>query len=151
MLFKSVSKFQIQSLQPCVEQIARQQQLLRVIKNVLPPQIASHATHCVVSGRRLSVYTDSASWASQIRFFSNDILDELRERGELSLVRLQVRVLMSDYRQTKVGRKPRLPSRETIDLLCLKSEACRADDPLAKALMRLGATLKRRAEADQSG
>lgn len=150
MLFKSVSKFQIQSLLPCVEQIARQQKLLKMIKNVLPPQIASHATHCVVSGHRLSVYTDSASWASQIRFFSNDILDELRERGEASLVRLQVRVLISACRQTKAGRKPRLPSEETIDLLCLEPESGRADDPLAQALMKLGATLRRRA-ADRAG
>ncbi|WKJ90823.1 DciA family protein [Methylomonas montana] len=142
--FKSALDFKNNQLASCLDKIAAQQALLGIVKSALPTDLAKHAVHCVASGSLLLLYSDSASWASQIRFFNRGILDKLHAAGQLHIVRLQVRIVAPQAEPLRPKRGARLPSAENIGLIC--DQANRADDQdvLGAALARLGAALIRR-------
>lgn len=138
-------QFKNNQLTLCLEHIARQQALLAVIKTGLPDALAEHVRHCVLSGSLLLVYSDSASWASQIRFFNKSILEKVHGAGELAIVRLQVRIVEPISAPAGPRRKARLPSRECIASI---GPGAASGNALGDALARLQATLARRASAD---
>lgn len=135
-------EFKNNQLNMCLDNIADQRKLLTIVKTALSTELAEHATHCVASGSLLLLYSDSASWASQIRFFNRRILDVLHAAGEQYIVRLQVRIVAPTAEPVRPKRQALLPSPENIDLICRR--AGQVDDELEAALARLGATLARR-------
>lgn len=143
--FKSALDFQNRQLAVCLEKLAAQQKLLAVVKAALPPALAQQAVHCVVSGAScLLVYCESASWASQIRFFNRAILEKLHSVGLNHLTRLQVRIAAPIAGPAKLKRQARLPSAESIGLLTRHLPSGAARDELDTALARLGTTLSKR-------
>lgn len=141
--FKSALDFNNKQLNACLAQIAAQQALLAVVKNALPTDLAAHAVHCVASGSLLLLYSDSASWASQIRFFNRAILEKLHAAGQQHFVRLQVRIVPPLADSARPKRKPRLPSAENIGLIARHSNQA-GEDVLGAALTRLQVTLAKR-------
>ena len=126
----------------CLEKIAHQQQLLQVVRQVLPTNMAEHALHCVMSGARLLIYTNSAVWASQIRFFQGDILNKLQAAAQLKITRIQVKVMQEIVRPIS-NRQARLPSQSTAYAM-LKQMDQNSLDELDRALSNLVQTLLNR-------
>lgn len=141
-VFKSAMDFNGRPLAICLEKIAEQKQLLNRVQNSLPADIAEHAIHCVLSNTRLLVYTDSAVWASQIRFFNQEIVNNLQANGWQNIRGVQVKLILS----AKHGASKRivyLPSAETVNGI-LGQVDDKSDDVLELALAKLGRTLKKR-------
>ncbi|MCQ8104173.1 DUF721 domain-containing protein [Methylomonas sp. SURF-2] len=140
-LFKSVMDLNGKPLAMCLRKITEQAQLLNEVRHSLPADIATHATHCVLATTRLLVYTDSAVWASQIRFFAEEILKNLRATGR-RVERVQVKLSLPPAPAAS-HRGCRLPSAATVDGLFGKLEENSAD-ALDGALAKLGRTLRKR-------
>lgn len=141
--FRSASDFQVKVLSQCLAKIADQQHLLRRVQSVLPPNIAEHAIHCVVSGSRLIVYTLSSAWASQIRFFHEVILNNIQASGQGKIDKVQIKILpplAGGSERTKVAR---LPSAETVKMI-LGQVDDKSTDVVQVALTSLAKTLQRR-------
>lgn len=139
--FKSALDFNNRPLLLCLDTIAQQQRLLRLIKSVLPAEIAAHVQHCVINEQALLLYTDAATWASQIRFFHGDILNKLVASGQQNIKRIQVRITLPMTVAAPI-RKPQLPSQQTVQFLQNYSQD--ANDDLAVALNKLAATLQKK-------
>lgn len=140
--FKSALDFSNRSLALCLNTIAQQQRLLTLIKAGLPEDIAEHVLHCVIAETQLLIYTDSAAWASQIRFFHTAILNKLHSCGQQKIAKLQVRISPQMGALAKI-RRVKLPSRHSADVI---QGAVRGDagDELDMALSRLASTLRKR-------
>lgn len=143
--FKTALDFKNNQLNGVFDKLAAQQKLLAIVKTALPPELAKQAGHCVVSGSSsLLVYCESASWASQIRFFNRAILEKLHSVGLNHLTRLQVRIAAPIVGPAKLKRQARLPSAENVGLLTRHLSSGAALDELDTALARLGVTLSKR-------
>lgn len=62
--FKAALSFPNRTIAYFYSQIEQQKQVLQRVHDVLPATIAHHVIHCVVNGKKLLVYTDTAAWAS---------------------------------------------------------------------------------------
>ncbi len=147
-VFKSALDFPARQLALSLAIIAEQKNLLAVVRTALPPEIAENIQHCVRSGNRLLIYTASANWASQIRFFSMDIVNKLAVYGQQNIISIQVRItpqLEQQYRR----RTARLPSAENITLLSQQLQGAEHDDILKSALSRLAKTMEKRLQINR--
>ncbi|OAI03055.1 DciA family protein [Methylomonas methanica] len=142
--FKTALDFDNKQLNLCLAQITAQHALLAIVRTALPADIAQHAIHCVASGAQMLLYCDSASWASQIRFFNRAIVDKLHEAGHPYIVRLQVRIVPPIAEPVQPKRVPCLPSVENIGLICDQAQRGDELDLLGAAMARLGETLNKR-------
>lgn len=140
--FKSALTFGSGHLAACLARIAEQQQLLQLVRSTLPPEIAQHAMHCVISGNKLIIYVQTAGWASQIRFFQTLILNKLLASGQRNLGSLQVKLLRSDSLPT-TRKLAVLPPAEIVQTL-IRQTSSSSEDELEAALNRLGKTLQKR-------
>jgi Tfp pilus assembly protein PilN len=122
-------------------QSSQQVALLEEIKAVLPDHVQSHALHCVAGAKTLSVYTDSANWATQLRFHSSAMLAVANARFSGNITTLRVKILLNFVSQ-EPKRQSLIPSQSTVAVL--KSHSETVSDPQLKAsLMRLSTTLTR--------
>ncbi|MBD9354467.1 DciA family protein [Methylomonas albis] len=147
-VFKTALDFDNRQLNLCLAKIAAQQALLAIVRTALPADIAKHAVYCVASGLQVLLYCDSASWASQIRFFNRAILDKLHGAGHPYIVRFQVRIVPPTGEPFRPKRTPHLPSAENVGLIAQQFKQADEQDVLAAALTRLGATLAKRLRED---
>lgn len=119
------------------QQLQEQAKLLASVKTALPAQLVSAALYCVASGDKLIVYTDSAAWASQLRFYSPQILASAGGRG---FATVKVKII------TKTAPVPpspiKIPSKQTVTLLATQAQNQR-DSHLQSALARLASTLRK--------
>lgn len=123
------------------QKINQQQQLLKRIKTVLPAELAAHTLYCVMKDTKLLLYTDSAIWSSQLRFYQQAILTEAREQGYQRLETLQIK-LMTGHGEKARSAKVRVPSKKNIELIRhLASQ--QKNDHLQRALAKLSDTLSK--------
>jgi hypothetical protein len=141
-VFKSALDFDGRPMQICLEKIAEQKRLLRVAQSTLPEPIAEHAMHCVVSDTRLIIYTDSAVWASQIRFFQEVILNKIQGSGQRKITNMQIKV-MPPIGPLNREREARVPTSETVQALMGQIND-KSSDVLDVAMAKLAKTLSRR-------
>ncbi|WP_347987969.1 DciA family protein [Methylomonas sp. AM2-LC] len=141
--FKSALDFQTRQLTLSMEIIATQIALLNLVRSALPDEIAVHVQHCVHSGKRLLIYTEAASWASQIRFFHVAILNKVSTAGQINIQNVQVKISQQSVEQNLI-RSARLPSMENIRQIHAQSAQQQQSDVLQQALSRLANTLERR-------
>lgn len=139
--FKAALSFPNRTIAHFYSQIEQQQRVLKRIHEVLPAQIAKHALHCVISGKNLLVYTDTAAWASQLRFYNSAILAAIAPvtRESISIMQIKVRAEIVQAR-TLPGRTPNIPSAEKIELIHNHSLTV-SDEQLKLSLLRLSTTL----------
>jgi hypothetical protein len=139
--FRPAQGFSIAPLLACQQTLAQQNRLLHEIKAILPAALAEHARHCVYSQQQLTLYTDHAGWASQLRFYQAAIVDATQALLPLPVRALRVRLLPRAPLQRT--RKPIVPSAELVGQIF--SGATPADnDELQQALHKLALTLKKR-------
>jgi hypothetical protein len=91
----------------------------------------------------LLIYTASASWASQIRFYQRDILTKLAESGHRNIGNLLVKISPPVQEQVS-QRSVQLPSAENISLIGGMMAEKQDGDVLKQALLRLAGTLEKR-------
>jgi hypothetical protein len=143
MAFKLAQSFQNRTLALFHSRLDQQQLLLRRIRNQLPQSLSLHVQHCVVNEKTLLLYTDSAVWASQLRFLKQEILQAASKALNHPLEKLQIRILADQVnKNARAGRKANLPSAEKIAMMRNQVNDIR-DSQLQQALQRLSATLAR--------
>jgi hypothetical protein len=125
----------------------KHRELLDIVRAALPAALADRVADCVLSGRKLLIYTGSAAWASQLRFHAGAVLAAVNAVAGASVDVVVTRILPPAEEHRAPARKAKLPPKERIAEL--RNTACTvADDSLRQALGRLGATLDRLYEAD---
>lgn len=123
-------------------QLRKHQELLEVVRATVPAALAERVIACVLSGRKLLVYSDSAHWASQLRFFNSAILSAVNATTDTAVDVVVMRIQPPAEVIRTAAPKKRLPPAEYIDTLNSTARAV-SDDSLRQALERLGATLKK--------
>ena len=124
-------------------QIEQQRRILQCIQAVLPEALAKQVRHCLIRDKKLLIYTDSAAWASQLRFYNSAILAAIE-----SLTRSPVEILQIKIIGGQTGlilgpkRKAKLLSVEKIERIRNDSLTV-SDDQLRLALLKLSTTLER--------
>ncbi len=148
--FKAALSFPNRTIAHFYSQIEQQKQVLQRIHAVLPAEIGAHALHCVINGKKLLVYTDTAAWASQLRFYNSAILAAIAPVTRESVSIMQIKIRMEPpltERKQGVGaslpsRKANIPSAEKIEFIHNHSLTV-SDEQLKQALLRLSATLEK--------
>ena len=124
-------------------QIEQQRRILQRIQAVLPDALAKQARHCLIKNKKLLVYTDSAAWASQLRFYNSAILATVTKLTGTPVESMQIRIIAGQTGLIAgIKRKAKIPSVEKIELIRNHSLTV-ADNQLSLALLKLSATLKR--------
>lgn len=127
-------------------QIETQAKLLEKIKALLPDHLVTHALYCVLSNKKLSLYTDSAIWSSQLRFYHQTILQGLLSSHEGIIETLQIKIIPQSLEQGDVKKKTKkLPSVKNIDFI-LEQAKNQKDESLRNSLLRLGRALQKKTE-----
>jgi len=106
----------------------------------LPADLAEHIYCCLIKDNKLLVYTDSAAWASQLRFYNAALLANIASSA--ATVQIKVMTQQVGYVARGAERKARLPCAEKIASIRNDSLTI-ADEPLQAALLKLSATLAR--------
>jgi hypothetical protein len=138
--FKAALAFPNRTIAHFYSQIAQQKQVLQRIHGVLPAAIAKHALHCVVNGKKLLVYTDTAAWASQLRFYNSAILAAIAPVTRESVSIMQIKIRVETLQTMPPGRTPIIPSAEKIEFIHNHSLTV-SDEQLKRSLLRLSTTL----------
>lgn len=140
---KAILAYRNKTIAQLCLQINQQLGILQRIKAVLPENLASHALHCVFHDKKLLIYTDSAIWASQLRFYGDAMLAAAIESTACHVSVIQVKVI-NLQEPTDKGKKRTgiIPSQTVADEIRNHSSA--VTDPLLKtALVKLSLTLAR--------
>ena len=141
--FKVSLSFQNRTMAYFYSQIEQQQRILQHIQAVLPEALAKQARHCLVRDKKLLIYTDSAAWASQLRFYNSVILAAI-----MPLTRTPVDILQIKIMTVQTGiifgtrREAKIPSVEKIEYIRSHSLEF-SDNQLRLALLKLSSTLER--------
>ena len=124
-------------------QIEQQQRILQRIQVVLPEALAKQARHCLIRDKKLLIYTDSAAWASQLRFYNSAILAAVVPLTRTPVEIMQIKIIAG---QTELNlgpkRKAKIPSVEKIEVIRNHSLTV-SDNQLRLALLKLSTTLER--------
>lgn len=140
--FKSVQKYEQKVLARYLYRISVHSELLSAIKATLPSALSSHALHCVSSDKKVLLYTDSAAWSSQLRFYHQAMLRAVTSNGLGKFESLQVKIIPQTVQVEKTN-PTILPSKENIKSIMIQAEN-QADEGLKHALLNLGNTLSER-------
>ncbi len=118
--------------------------LLKLVQGLLPPPLNDHCIGLVAKNDHITLYTGSSAWASRMRFFSPELITNLR-KNNIDINKISVRIMM-DERERTVSHKERgaqLLSTKNADLI--QRVADHTPDPeLRAALRRLSSHRKNR-------
>lgn len=139
--FKTALSFSNRPIDHFDSLIKRQKELLYAVQAAVPEPLEHHVQHCLVSGKKLLLYTDSAVWASQLRFYHETILAAIAPLSKNTATSVQIRITLAQAGPS-VSRSARanLPSPEQLAALrglCLYAP----ENELNQALLRLAETL----------
>ena len=141
--FKASLSFQNRTMAYFCSQIEQQQRILQRIQAVLPVALAKQVRHCLIREKKLLIYTESAVWASQLRFYNSAILAAIMPLTRTSIEIMQIKIIAA---QTGLipgpERKAKIPSAEKIEVIRNHSLTV-PDNQLRLALLRLSTTLER--------
>lgn len=90
--FKPIAAIRNRAIEKILAQIEQQQKLLSAVKKALPEPLAQHIENCVLHDATLVVYTDSAVWSSQLRFYNAVILAEIQPIISEPIKMVQIRL-----------------------------------------------------------
>lgn len=141
--FKSALSLQERILAKLKQQLWQQEQLLQRLKEALPENLREFAIYAVLRGQQITLFTHSAAYASQMRFYSKQLQASISQQPELShITHITVRLSMPLNSVRVQPRKAQLPSAASIK--CLRTARTHVtNDPLQQALENLGNTLEK--------
>jgi len=119
--------------------ISEQQNILNQLKSILPSSLAKQVIGCCCKQRNLILFTNSSAWASQLRFYRQQILESVKPPSKLRFDEARIRVLPPKLIETH-KKSPRIPNHETINTLRESAEHA-AHFEIQQALLRLAHTL----------
>lgn len=141
--FKAALAFPNRTIAHFYSRIEQQRQVLQHIRSVLPEALAKQARYCVINDKKLLIYTDSAAWASQLRFYNQAILAAIAPITRESIILMQIKILTDQKNpETPAVKKTNIPSSEKIEIIRNLSVNV-SDNHLKQALLKLSATLQR--------
>ncbi len=123
-------------------QVDRQKKILGIVRSVLPEPLAKQVKCCLVKDRKLLLYTESAAWASQLRFYSQALEEMTRSKCGETVEATKVRITHSIKAPDSEPLEPKIPSLENIGLIRENVENA-SDSPLKASLLKLGKTLEK--------
>lgn len=143
--FKSISKQENKVLSLYQKQLHQQKLLLGIVKSALPLALREHADYCVITQNKVLLYTKSAVWASQLRFYTTVMLEAIQAwQNHAAFESLQIRLLdPTSSMRPKESRQANIPS-ETI-IKYIRDTRTPNQDNLNHALMSLSNTLSNKA------
>lgn len=148
--FKSTLNFDGKVIALYKYQIEAQTKLLKKIKAVLPSHLSSHALYCVLSNKKISLYTDSAIWSSQLRFYHQTILKSLLTSHKGIIETLQIKITPQTITQQPTQKRTKnVPSAENITFILEQAEH-QSDEQLKNALLRLGKSFQKKHKAHKN-
>ena len=112
-----------------------QEQLLRLVRALLPSPLDLHCLSVQQKESRLILHADSSAWASRLRYFSRDLRIKLRDKG-LPVQKIEVRVLISNQPKKHSVRCAESLSTDNAELIKAVAETVQ-DSDLRAALQRL--------------
>lgn len=140
--FNDILAFENRALSRIYSEIKQQEAVLEIIKAILCPALARHIVHCVINKQKLSIYTDSASWASQLRFYNKNFSEALKTAGFSAIQSVEIKILLNpESGYSKKIHNVTIPTTQTIAQLRQQSLLC-ADSHLRQSLNKLSATLE---------
>ncbi|UOA07243.1 DUF721 domain-containing protein [Methylobacter sp. S3L5C] len=141
--FKRSLSFQNRTIAFFYTQIEQQQRILQRIRTVLPEVLAKQVRHSLIRDKKLLIYTDSAAWASQLRFYKSVILASTATLTRAPAEILQIKII-SGQTGLFLGteRKAKIPSIDKIEVIRNHGLTV-SDNQLRSALLRLSTTLER--------
>jgi hypothetical protein len=141
--FKASLSFQNRTMAYFYSQIQQQHLILQRIQAVLPEPLAKQVRHCLIRDKKLLIYTDSAAWASQLRFYNSAILAAIAPLTRTLVEIMQIKIIAGQTGLILLSkRKAKLPSLEKIENIRNHSLTV-SDDQLRTALLKLSTTLER--------
>jgi len=115
--------------------LQEQERLLSLTRSLLPSPLNQHCLHVQGSDNSLLIYTESSAWASRLRYFSNNLRSQLREKG-VHFGKINVRVLINGQPSVKPHHCARPLSAENAALMRTVADGIQ-DPELGAALIRL--------------
>lgn len=118
--------------------------LLILVKESLPDSLSAHCTGCCLNQSTLILYSKTAAWVSQLRFYKPVLLDSINSKApQHAISEIVFRVLVTPYgitSQYNINR-PNTPSYQTIEEI---AESARhiSDKQLRKSFEKLAHTLR---------
>jgi len=141
--FKRALTFSNRSFDQLDCKIRQQKELLQSVRKVLPGDLAKHVHHSLLSGNKLLIYTDSAAWATQLRFYQQKLIAAAEALSKNTTANMQIKILTQQtgpsLQQAEAAIIPSTERREAIRSLCLADP----DSELAHALLNLVNTMER--------
>jgi hypothetical protein len=141
--FKRALKFSNRSFDQLDCKIRQQKELLQSVRKVLPGDLAKHVHHSLLSGNKLLIYTDSAAWATQLRFYQQKLIAAAQALSKNTTANVQIKILTQQtgpsLQQADAAIIPSTDRREAIRNQCLADP----DSELAHSLLNLVNTLER--------
>ncbi len=141
--FKVSLSFKNRTMAYFYGQIEQQQRILQRVQSILPEALAKQARHCIIKDRKLLIYTDSAAWASQLRFYNNAILAAVASLTRTPVETMKIKII-SSHTGLVLGpkRRVKIPSIEKIEVIRNNSLSI-PDNQLRLALLKLSTTLEK--------
>lgn len=128
-------------------QIEQQKRILGQVQNALPTVLAKQARHCLIKGKTLLIYTDSAIWATQLRFYKQAILTSVAKLSREPAEIIQIKIMTEPTGPSmQVTRTAKIPSATTIAIIRNDGLGV-SDNQLKQALLNLSSTLERLSDA----
>ncbi len=143
--FKFILDYANHSTALLLEQSKKQKAIRQLIRTALPDAIAEHLHECIIKGNKLILFTDSAAWASQLRFYQPMIQKIVTQQLSASIFIIQIRLSVHPNSVPTFAAKPQhlAPSTKTVTLLHDTIQTMQ-DSELKSALSRLENTLRKK-------
>jgi hypothetical protein len=105
--------------------------------------LAKQTRHCLLRERKLIIYTNSATWATQLRFYNSAILDAVITLTKTPVESMKIKIITGTSGLVSTAtREAKLPSVEKIEAI-KKDSLTIEDNQLRLSLQKLSATLER--------
>lgn len=137
--FKKTLAYNNRAMANIRSKIESNQRLLTLIRSDLPANLAPYIVGCTLKNDRLFIYTESATWATKLRFHANNILQNFNRSQQLAISRVVVRITTSETQYKERKRQPKKPA--SISIAAIQSSAHGTNGDLQKALLKLTKTL----------
>lgn len=121
--------------------VSQQQELLRIVRDILPPAMAPHCTSAVLAGASLTLYADSPVWSSRLRFHAPRILGHLRKQFP-GIANIRIRVAAVRERRTPRVRRPQIRRSNRAAAIVARASRDITNPALSRALKQLARTLR---------
>lgn len=141
--FKTSLVFKNRIMAYFYNQLEQQHRILQKIQTVLPEALAKQTRHCLLRERKLIIYTDSAAWATQLRFYNSAMTDAVMMLTKTPIESLKIKIITGQTGSVSSNtRKAKLPSIEKIKTI-KKDSLTIEDNQLRFSLQKLSTTLER--------